>query len=146
MKMRFPKRTGRAAVLGLVSMCALSATALGAVPAAAADGPLHRVRYTVTTDVPFYADIYFREVDPPDWAAYSHNPYEFTPKVEAQVGPDQPWVREVMLADPRSWAMVVPTSGLNPLTPNFHCTLEIDGAVVKTDTGLKGALCSLRNW
>jgi hypothetical protein len=130
----------------LATACVLTAVPFAVAPSASADDALHQVKYTVTTDAPFFADIYYRDIDPPDWAAYSHNPYQFTPKVEAQVGPGQPWVMQVMLADPESWALVVPTSGLSPTTPNFHCTLEIDGKVVKTDEGLKGALCSLRNW
>lgn len=135
----------RIAAVALAGVSAAATLALAA-PAAAVDGALHHVRYTVTTDIPFFADIYFREVDPPDWAAYSHDPYVYTPLVKAEVGPGQPWVRDVMLADPDSWALVVPTSGLHPTPPNFHCTLEVDGHVVKTNTGLKGALCSLRNW
>ena len=29
---------------------------------------------------------------------------------------------------------------------NFHCALAVDGAVVKTAQGPKGALCSIRAW
>ncbi|PRC61283.1 hypothetical protein C6A85_10375, partial [Mycobacterium sp. ITM-2017-0098] len=35
------------------------------------------------------AEIYWRQIDPPNWGAYSHNPYEFTPNVEANLGPNQ---------------------------------------------------------
>ncbi len=148
MGMGMEKTFARRTAVGLASACVLSAAALAAVPTATADEEqqLHHVRYTVTSDAPWNADIYFREVDPPDWGVYSHDPYVFTPKVEAQVGPGQTWVRDVMLADPQSWALVIPTSGQAAVTPYFHCTLEIDGAVVKTDTGPKGALCSIRNW
>ena len=119
-----------------------------ATPAPAhAEGPsLHRVVYTVVSQTPFAADIYYREFDPPDWAAYSHNPYEFSPRSEFEVAPDRPWVREVMLRDPQRWAMVAVTSGPAAVTPHFRCSLEVDGVVVGTASGPRGALCSLRNW
>ncbi|KWX24389.1 hypothetical protein AFM11_10505 [Mycolicibacterium wolinskyi] len=119
-----------------------------AVPAAADTPVLHHVRYTVTSDAPFWAEIYYRATDPPTWSDYSHNPYQFSPKAEADIGPNQPWVYDAMLADPDSWAMVTVQSGDGPgiEPPRFHCRLEVDGAVVKTNSGNKGALCSLRNW
>lgn len=122
---------------------------LAAGPAApvAAQGPmLHAVTYTVYTDVPFRADIYYRDSEPPNFADYSHNPYLFSPKVEADLGPDRPWVLNVSLANPKYWAMVLGTSGPSPNPPNFHCTLAVDGTVVASNSGAKGALCSLRNW
>lgn len=120
-----------------------------AATASADDNPvLHHVRYTVTADAPFWAEIYYRDADPPTWSDYSHNPYEFSPKAEADVGPNQPWVHDAMLADPDSWAMVTVKSGDAPniAPPQFTCQLEVDGVVVKTNSGNKGALCSLRNW
>ena len=33
-----------------------------------------------------------------------------------------------------------------PGTPQFHCDLAVDGAVVVSKDGPKGVLCSLRNW
>ena len=122
---------------------------LAAGPAApvAAQGPvLHAVTYTVYTDVPFRADIYYRDSEPPNFADYSHNPYLFSPKVEADLGPDRPWVLNVQLANPQFWAMVTATSGLSPNPPTFHCTLAVDGTVVASDSGAKGALCSMRHW
>ena len=114
---------------------------------AAAEGPTpHTVTYTVYTDVPFTADIYYRDAQPPNFAEYSHDPYVFSPRAVAEIGPDRPWVREVQLADPDEWAMVAGTSGLSLNPPNFHCTLAVDGNIVVTDSGAKGALCSLRNW
>lgn len=119
-----------------------------AAPAAADDPVLHHVRYIVTADAPFWAEIYYRDTDPPTWSDYSHNPYEFSPKAEADIGPNQPWVYDAMLADPDSWAMVTVQSGDAPniAPPRFNCRLEVDGVVVKTNSGEKGALCSLRNW
>lgn len=142
--------------MGPVPALATAATALtligtgiaAAAPATADDPALHHVRYTVTADAPFWATIYYRDVDPPTWSDYSHNPYEFSPKAEADIGPNQAWVHDVMLADPNSWAMVTVQSGDAPniAPPRFNCQLEVDGAVVKTNSGNKGALCSLRNW
>jgi hypothetical protein len=130
---------------GLASVCALTSAILAGAPFASAED-LHHVRYTITSESPWLADIYYHDTDPPNWAIYSHDPYVFSPKVEARVGPGQPWALDVTLADPAQWAMVVATSGLDPVTPNFHCTLEVDGTVVKTAQGPKGALCSQRPW
>jgi hypothetical protein len=112
-----------------------------------AQGPvLHHVKYTINAEKPSYADIYYRDTDPPTWAEYSHNPYQFSPSVEAEVGPDQPWVLEVMLADPSRWAMVTASGGSSPIEPMFRCELAVDGVVVDSNDGPKGALCSLRHW
>lgn len=118
----------------------------GAGPAVAEGPVLHSVTYTVYTDNPFHADIYYRDSEPPSFADYSHNPYEFSPKVEADLGPGRPWVLNVQLVNPEQWAMVAATSGQSPNPPNFHCTLAVDGAVVVENSGAKGALCSLRHW
>jgi hypothetical protein len=132
-------------VAGLASVCALTVGSVAGAPASSAED-LHHVRYTITSETPWLADIYYHDTDPPNWAIYSHDPYVYSPKVEAQVGPGETWARDVMLADPQQWAMVVATSGLDPVAPNFRCTLEVDGAVVKTSEGPKGALCSQRTW
>ena len=117
-----------------------------AVPAVADDPVLHDVTYTVYTDTTFSAEIYYRDFEPANFADYSHNPYLFSPNVEADLGPDKPWVLNVRLANPEYWAMVLGSSGRSPNPPNFHCTLAVDGAVVSTNSGAKGALCSLRHW
>ena len=99
------------------------------------------------TEQPYTAEIYYRDTDPPNWAEYSHNPYLYSPNVEAAVGPDQQWNLDVWLANPDAWAMV--TTGIatdSTATPNFHCALAVDGVVVKTAQGPKGALCSIRAW
>ena len=132
--------------LRIGSALALTASAVLAGPAAAEGPVLHDVTYTVYTDAPFPADIYYRDTEPPNFADYSHNPYMFSPKIEADLGPDRPWVLTVRLAQPEHWAMVTATSGLSPNPPNFHCTLAVDGAVLVSDSGAKGALCSLRGW
>mgnify|MGYP000387841549 CR=1 FL=1 len=62
------------------------------------------------------------------------------------LGPDRPWVLTVSLANPQQWAMVLGTSGLSPNPPTFHCSLAVDGVVLVTNSGAKGALCSLRHW
>ena len=115
---------------------------------AAAEGPLlHHVKYTVFSERPYAgAEIYYRDVDPPNFADYSHNPYQYSPNVEADLGPDQMWTLDVMLANPDQWAMVTVSSLDSPQRPNFHCVLAVDGKVVATNQGPKGALCSIRLW
>ena len=136
----------------------LSATALAAAclvpgtPSAAADNdpppaPLHNVHYTVWAEQTFNVEIFYRDTDPANWGDYSHNPYQFSPNVEADVGPNQQWNLDVGLVNPDEWAMVVAgTGGETSKTPNIHCALAVDGVVVKTNQGPRGALCSLRNW
>ena len=148
-----PRRTtpGRL-ILGLGPLLAAGSLVFGTGMAAADDDPLpgpplHHVKYTVFSERPFRnAEIYYREVDPPSFADYSHNPYLFSPNVEADVGPNQMWTVDVMLANPDEWAMVTASSLDSPQRPNFHCVIAIDGNVVVTNQGPKGALCSLRNW
>ena len=130
----------------LALVCVIIGFSAASVPPAQAEDELHHVSYTVTSEGPGDVDIYYRDADPPDWAAYSHNPYVYSPKVRAQVGPGQSWTLDVMLADPASWAMVVASSGLGPVTPHLGCGLSLDGVVVATDDGPRGALCSLRPW
>jgi hypothetical protein len=134
------------ALLGFLSATVLVAAGL-MLPAVSDAQPLHQVKYTVWAEQPFYVNIYYRDVDPPNWAEYSHNPYKFSPKVEADVGPDQQWNLDVTLANPDQWAMVTAsTDGESTQTPNIHCVLAVDGVVVKTHQGPKGALCSIRSW
>lgn len=150
--MRSSGRSARSALLTAAAATALTAGGVLSTSAPAdAQGPapappLHNVKYSVFAEQPFYVDIYYRDVDPPDWAAYSHNPYQFSPKVKAQIGPDQQWNLDVQLADPDKWAMVTATSGPGQSKPNIHCVLAVDGVVVATNQGPKGALCSVRNW
>ncbi|MBO0678070.1 hypothetical protein JRC04_11390 [Mycolicibacterium sp. S2-37] len=134
--------------LALTAAMVLTGGALGAAAPATAQPMLHTVRYVVTADAPFYVDIYYREADPPTFSDYSHNPYIFTPKAEADIAPDRPWVFETRLADPTRWAMVVVTSGESPelKAPQLKCELSVDGTVVKTNAGSRGALCSIRDW
>lgn len=133
------------------TIAAMTMTISAVAPMAGAEPPLHRVRYTVGAiqDV-VNAEIYYRDVDPPDWGDYSHNPYEFSPNIEADLGPGKAWVHEVMLANPDEWAMVVvglPTPMDAQLADQgFVCELRVDDVVVKTARGPKGALCSLREW
>lgn len=139
---------------GIAVSCALAAPVVAVAPPAGADDvPLHHVRYTVSSDTPVAARIYYRQADPPDWGTYSHDPYVWSPRADAQLGPDQPpWVFDTMLADPNQWAMVVAqannnaTSVLHTTQPGFRCTLEVDGTVVQTNEGGRGALCSIRTW
>lgn len=129
-----------------LAMAAAGVTAV-AGPANAEDPVMHQVTYSIFSELPFRgADIYYRDTEPPNWADYSHDPYMFSPKVEADVGPGQKWVLNVQLANPDEWAMVMATSGMSKYPPNFHCVLAVDGVVVAENSGAKGALCSLRHW
>ena len=111
------RHTGPGRCSACVSATALAATCFifGAATAAADDDPppppLHNVQYTVWAEQPFNVEIYYRDTDPPNWADYSHNPYVFSPKVEADVGPNQQWNLDVGLANPDEWAMVVAGTG-----------------------------------
>lgn len=137
---------------GIGPLLATAGLVLGSGVAAADDDPLpgpplHSVKYTVFSETPFRnAEIYYRAVDPPNFADYSHDPYVFSPSVEADLGPNEQWTMDVMLADPTDWAMVTVSSLDSPKRPNFHCVLAVDGQVVATNQGPKGALCSVRNW
>lgn len=130
----------------IATLCAGASALTTAVPAHSEPPVLRDVTYTVTTATPVSADIYFRDVDPPNWADYSHNSYMFSPKVSVELGPDRPWVLRAALADPDKWAMVSATSGRRPVEPMFRCELAVDGVVVATAEGAKGALCALRHW
>ncbi|MCW2590377.1 MAG: hypothetical protein JWQ86_2804 [Mycobacterium sp.] len=134
-----------------VAAVVLGSLSMGAPSAVADDDPvgppLHNVKYTVFSEQPFRnAQIYYRDVDPPNFAEYSHNPYAFSPSANADTGPSQMWSIDVMLANPDDWAMVTVGSLDSPKRPNFHCVLAVDGQVVSTNQGPKGALCSIRNW
>jgi hypothetical protein len=146
--MKFPADTRVStskALLRLASATVLVASGVAAASVPASAQGLHDVKYTLFSEQPAFLKIYYRDVDPPNWADYSHNPYAYTPKVEADVGPNQQWNLDVQLANPEEWAMVV-AQGEPGLTPNVHCVLAVDGVVVKTHQGPKGALCSIRNW
>ena len=140
----------RKALAGLGTTILLATAALSVTAATSrADDPVgHHVKYTVTADDPVYAEIYYRDTDPPTFADYSHDPYVYSPTAEADLGrPGQSWVYEATLADPGQWAMVTASSGESAATtPTFHCELAVDGVVAVTDAGPKGALCSLRSW
>ncbi|QZT59603.1 hypothetical protein [Mycolicibacterium austroafricanum] len=133
--------------LSSVVIAVAATITLSAPGVARADPPaLRQITYTVTTEHPVTADIYYRDVDPPTWADYSHNPYLYSPKARVDVGPDTPWVLHAVLTDPDSWAMASATSGRLPVEPQFRCELAVDGVVVATAEGPRGALCSVRHW
>ncbi len=132
----------------LAATLAMVVTANGfAAPSRADDPVMHPVRYVVTSANPIYADIYYLDQQPQKFSDYSHNPYQFTPNVQADIAPGHPWVSPVvMLSDPNDYAMVTVSVGTEPGTPQFHCALVVDGAVVVSNDGAKGVLCSLRSW
>ena len=150
--MTFPLRLRRLGRVIPAAALVVGGLATG-LPSATADDdtgvapPLHNVKYTVFSEQPFRnAQLYYRDVDPPNFAAYSHNPYAFSPSANADTGPNQMWTMDVQLADPDEWAMVTVGSLDSPQRPNFHCVLAVDGRVVATNQGSRGALCSIRNW
>jgi hypothetical protein len=111
-----------------------------------ADPVWHQVVYIVSARNPAYVDIFYQDQDPTLFSDYSHNPYVFTPQVHADVAPGKPWVQPVNLLDPDQWAMVTVTMGREPGEPGIQCDLSVDGKVVVSKVGPKGALCSLRTW
>jgi hypothetical protein len=112
-----------------------------------ADPVWHQVVYIVSSTSPTYVDIYYQDQDPTLYSDYSHNPYSFTPQVHADVAPDKPWVQPVNLLNPDQWAMVTATTGRAvPTVGGIQCNLSVDGNVVVSKNGPKGALCSLRTW
>ena len=130
------------------ALCLLAAGVVAAAPATADEPVRHQVRYTVSADGPIAAHIYYRDTDPPTWSDYSHDPYVFSPRADVDIAPGNPWVLETTLTDPELWAMVTVQSAESPNfpTPEFNCELVVDGVVAKTNSGAKGALCSLRSW
>ncbi|WP_119185014.1 hypothetical protein [Mycobacterium decipiens] len=107
---------------------------------------MHHVRYSVSAASPIYADIYYLDQEPPVFSDYSHNPYQFVPNIQVDVAPGQPWAYELDLANPGQWALVSASVGAEPKTPQLHCEIAVDGAVVVSKDGPKGVLCSLRHW
>jgi len=139
-------KTVSRSLLGATLAMVVTATTFAA-PSRADDPVMHQVRYVVTSANPIYADIYYLDQQPAIFSDYSHNPYQFTPNVRADIAPGHPWVSPVvMLSKPDDYAMVTVSTGTEPGTPQFHCALIVDGAVVVSNDGAKGVLCSLRNW
>ncbi|ORW32931.1 hypothetical protein AWC19_24725 [Mycobacterium palustre] len=135
-------------LLAAVSLTLAALTgALKSTGLAHADEPvMHHVKYTVTAQNPIYTDIYYLDHEPARFSDYSHDPYSFTPHIDVDIAPDKPWSYELDLSKPDVYAMVVASTGTEPGTPNLHCELSVDGAVVVSKDGPKGVLCSLRNW
>lgn len=107
---------------------------------------MHHVKYAVTAEKPIYTDIYYLDHQPARFSDYSHNPYSFTPHVDVDLGPGKSWTYDLDMTDPDHYAMVVASTGTEPGAPGIHCVLAVDGAVVVSNGGAKGALCSLRTW
>jgi hypothetical protein len=121
-------------------------TVTSTAPARADDPVMHHVKYAITAANPIWADIYYLDQEPAIFSDYSHNPYQYVPHVNVDIAPGHPWAYELNLAKPDVWAMVSVSTGTEPGTPQFHCDLSVDGAVVVSKDGPRGALCSLRNW
>lgn len=112
-----------------------------------ADPVWHQIVYVVSARTPAYVDIFYQDQDATRFSDYSHNNYTFTPQVHADITPDKPWVQPVNLLDPDLWAMVTVTTGHGPQAAGgIQCDLSVDGKLVVSKLGPKGALCSLRSW
>lgn len=127
-------------------MLLVTASLAFAIAPARAEQTLHSVRYTLTAAKPIHADIYYLDQEPPTFADWSHNPYQFVPNIQADVGPSQTWVYELVLADPNQWAFFTSSTGSEPGTAMFRCELAVDGVVVVSKEGPKGVICSIRPW
>jgi hypothetical protein len=139
--------TSRRALFAAGSAILSAATFLAAGPARADEGlPLHHVKYTLTAENPIWAQIYYLDHEPAVWADWSHNPFEFMPNIEQDLGPGITWTYELDLQKPQEWAMVIANTGPEPSTPNFHCAIAVDGTTVVSNVGGKGVLCSIRKW
>jgi hypothetical protein len=130
----------------LAALMAVPGLLLASTGRAHADPVWHQVVYIVSATNPAYVDIFYQDQDPTLFSDYSHNNYAFTPQVHADVAPDHPWVQPVNLLNPDQWAMVTATTGRQPSVPGIQCNLSVDGKVVVSNIGPKGALCSLRSW
>jgi hypothetical protein len=136
---------------GLLVMLMTSIPGLAGLSTSAAhadpDPGFHQVTYTVSAKNPIFAEVYYQDQDPTLFSDYSHNNYTFTPNVHADIAPGKPWVQTVSLLNPNQWAMVTVTAGRGePGVPQIHCDLAVDGVVVVSKDGPRGALCSLRSW
>jgi hypothetical protein len=136
---------GAGSALTLAVLLAVAGLAAN-TPRAHADPVMHHVKYAVTAENPIYTDIYYLDHQPAKFADYSHNPYSFTPHADIDLAPGKPWTFDLDMSDPDDYAMVVASTGTEPGTPGIHCVLAVDGVVVVSNGGPKGALCSLRNW
>jgi hypothetical protein len=138
-----------AAAMSAMSLACVSGLAgpLTSTAPAHADPVWHQVVYVVSTKNPAHVDIFYQDQDPAVFSDYSHNNYQFTPQVRADIAPDKPWVQPVNLLNPDQWAMVTATTGrASPVDGGVQCNLSVDGKVVVSNIGPKGALCSLRTW
>ena len=84
----FPTAARLASAIGLLAAGVICTTATAAADDDPPPAPLHNVHYTIWAEQPYHLDVYYHDTDPPNWGDYSHNPYQFTPKVTADVGPD----------------------------------------------------------
>jgi hypothetical protein len=131
---------------GAAMLVAMTGLLVSTGRAHADDPVMHHVKYTITVQNPIYADIYYHDQEPAIFSDYSHDPYRFTPNVKTDIAPGKPWSFELNMANPDVWAMVLASTGTEPGTPQLHCDLSVDGAVVVSKDGPKGVLCSIRNW
>ncbi|HUO40492.1 MAG TPA: hypothetical protein VMU34_22775, partial [Mycobacterium sp.] len=115
--------TTKTALFNTVPAVLLAAAGLALTAPSRADDVVHQVKYTVTAANPIYANIYYLDQEPANFGDYSHNPYQFVPNVQADIGPGNPWIYQLTLTNPDLWALVTANTGTEPFTPNFHCEL-----------------------
>ena len=95
------RTVGRSLLAATLAMVVTATTF--AAPSRADDPVMHPVTYVITSASPIYADIYYLDQQPQVFSDYSHNPYQYTPNVQADIAPGHPWVSPtVMLSDPNA--------------------------------------------
>ena len=79
------KTVGRSLLGAGLAVTAIATTVTA--PASADDPVMHQVTYVITSASPIYADIYYLDQQPEKFSDYSHNTYQFTPNVRADIAP-----------------------------------------------------------
>lgn len=123
-----------------------TATAATSDIAAHAESDAHQVTYTIRASAPAHIDVYYLDHEPAVFADWSHNPYQFMPKFEAEVGPAQPWSATVTLSNPDQWAVMTARIPMPPADSTLSCELAVNGVIRVSNSGSPGVLCSIRHW
>ncbi len=107
----------------------------------------HQVRYTLTSGAPYDFDLYYLATQPPNKDVYNADPYKYLQKASVNVGPDNPWVFDTMLADPQ-WAIftISSTTHGGREAPNAHCEISVDGQIATQNDHPYSPRCQLGQW
>ena len=92
------RTVGRSLLAAMLAMVVTATTF--AAPSRADDPVMHPVTYVITSASPIYADIYYLDQQPAKFSDYSHNPYQYTPNVRADIAPGHPWVSPTVTPAP----------------------------------------------